>query len=107
MDERQDNAKREEERGFLRLLCSEQIAGERRVALAQLLDAGAFETDLYQVVFETIGEFGVADGKRVREMLAARVTNRGFADFEASEFLEGAGMTEGEAEAWAARKRRK
>jgi len=39
------------------------------------------------VMFEEIRELGSIDSRRLRELLPARVTNRGFPDFDLNEFL--------------------
>jgi hypothetical protein len=48
------------------------------------------------VVFEEIREMGSIDSRRLRELLPARVTNRGFPDFDLNELLAPREVTEKE-----------
>jgi hypothetical protein len=52
-----------------------------------LLDPGVFDDPLQRVMFEEIRDLGTIDSRRLRELLPARVTNRGFPDFDLNEFL--------------------
>src|SRR6059058_5144066 len=64
------------ERNTLRFLCSVLIKSGTRVEICKLLDPRVFEDPLQRVVFEEI-----------RELLPARVANRGFPDFDLKELL--------------------
>ncbi len=75
------------ERDAIRLLCSDLIQPVTRVQLTGLLKDYVFLDDLNRVVYEAIVEAGEAPTRRLRELLPARVTIRGFPDFELKEFL--------------------
>ena len=75
------------ERNTLRFLCSVLIKSGTRVEICKLLDPGVFEEPLQRVVFEEIREMGSIESRRLRALLPARVTNRGFPDFDLNEFL--------------------
>ena len=75
------------ERNTLRFLCSVLIKGGTRGEICRLLDPGVFQDPLRRVVFEEIRELGSIDSRRLRELLPARVTNRGFPDFDLKSFL--------------------
>jgi hypothetical protein len=75
------------ERNTLRFLCSVLIKGGTRGEICRLLDPGVFQDPLRRVVFEEIRELGAIDSRRLRELLPARVTNRGFPDFDLKSFL--------------------
>lgn len=92
-------APREElERNALRLLCSNLIQPVTRVELTGLLDASLFSNELHGVVFEEIAALGDLTARKLRELLPARVTNRGFPDFDLKEFLGRDQATEAEIE---------
>src|SRR5437763_14772745 len=76
------------ERNTLRFLCSVLIKGGTRGEICRLLDPGVFQDPLRRVVFEDIRELGSIDSRRLRELLPARVTNRGLADFDLNSFLD-------------------
>src|SRR5208283_943704 len=80
-------AQEELERKTLRLLCSVLLKPVTRVELVGLLGADLFTEAVNRTVFEEIALIGPASSARLREMLPARVTNRGFADFDLKEFL--------------------
>jgi hypothetical protein len=61
-----------------------------------LLDPIVFDDPLHRVVFEEIRELGSIDSRRLRELLPARVTNRGFPDFDLNELLAPREVTEKE-----------
>ena len=84
------------ETNTLRLLCSVLIKGGTRGEICRLLDPGAFQDLLRRVVFEEIRELGSIDSRRLRELLPARVTNRGFPDFDLRAFLAPYEVTEKE-----------
>jgi len=75
------------ERNTLRFLCSVLIKGGTRGEICKLLDPTVFQDPLRRVVFEEIRELGPIDSRRLRELLPARVTNRGFPDFDLRTFL--------------------
>ena len=75
------------ERNTLRFLCSVLIKGGARGEICKLLDPAAFQDPLRRVIFEEIRELGSIDSRRLRELLPARITNRGFPDFDLYEFL--------------------
>jgi hypothetical protein len=75
------------EKNTLRFLCSVLIKSGTRVEICKLLDPGVFEDPLQRVVFEEIREMGSIDSRRLRELLPARVTNRGFPDFDLHQLL--------------------
>ncbi|HXY24291.1 MAG TPA: hypothetical protein VEI73_06545 [Candidatus Acidoferrum sp.] len=70
------------ERNTLRFLCSVLIKGGTRAEICRLLDASVFQDPLRRVVFEEIRSLGPIESRRLRELLPARVTNRGFPDFD-------------------------
>jgi len=63
------------------------IKSGTRIEICKLLDPGVFDDPLQRVMFEEIRELGSIDSRRLRELLPARVTNRGFPDFDLNEFL--------------------
>ena len=75
------------ERKTLRLLCSVLLKPVTRVELAGLLDAELFTETLNRTVFEEIAAIGAVPSAKLRELLPARITNRGFPDFDLNEFL--------------------
>ncbi|OLC99603.1 MAG: hypothetical protein DMG35_06785 [Acidobacteria bacterium] len=75
------------ERNTLRFLCSVLIKGGTRGEICRLLDPEVFRDPLRRVIFEEIRQLGSIDSRRLRELLPARVTNRGFSDFNLREFL--------------------
>jgi len=87
-----------QERQALRLLCSNLIRPLTRVELCKLLAPAMFQDLLNRVAFEEIQTAGAIPAARLREALPARITNRGFPDFELSEFLGKNTATESEIE---------
>jgi hypothetical protein len=75
------------ERNTLRFLCSVLIKDGTRGEICRLLDPSVFQDPLRRVVFEEIRQLGSIDSRRLRELLPARVTNRGFPDFDLQTFL--------------------
>ena len=75
------------EKDALLLLCSELIPPATRVRLSGQLAHHGFIGDLARVVFEEISALGEIPARRLRELLPARMTNRGFPDFELNQFL--------------------
>jgi len=76
-----------QERQALRLLCSNLIRPLTRVELCKLLAPALFQDALHRVAFEEIQTAGAIPAARLREALAARITNRGFPDFELRDLL--------------------
>jgi len=87
-----NNDSREQlENDVLRLLCSDLIPAATRVRLSgQLADYG-FCRDLARVVYEEIAVLGE---------MPARMTNRGFPDFELNQFLGRREGMDDEIEKW-------
>ncbi|HKW63017.1 MAG TPA: hypothetical protein VJN89_10765 [Candidatus Acidoferrum sp.] len=75
------------ETNTLRFLCCVLIKGGTRGEICRLLDPGVFQDPLRRVVFEEICELGSIHSRRLRELLPARVTNRGFPDSDLKSFL--------------------
>jgi hypothetical protein len=75
------------ETNTLRFLCSVLIKGGTRGEVCRLLEPSVFQDPLRRVVFEEIRQLGSIDSHRLRELLPARVTNRGFPDFDLHSFL--------------------
>ncbi len=75
------------ERDLLRLLCSVLVKPVTRVELCRLVDPTKFVEPLQRVLFEEIRALGAIDPKRLLESLPARVTNRGFPDFDIDDLL--------------------
>lgn len=84
------------ERNTLRFLCSVLIKSGTRGEICKLLDPGVFHDPLRRVIFEEIRQLGPIDSRRLRELLPARVTNRGFPDFDLQSFLAPREVTEKE-----------
>ncbi len=77
----------EMERDTLRLLCSALLKPATRVEICRLLDSGKFIEPLQRILFEEIRALGPVDPKRLLQLLPARVTNRGFPDFDLDDLL--------------------
>jgi hypothetical protein len=75
------------ERDLLRLLCSILVKPVTRIELCRLVDPEKFIDNTQRIVFEEIRALGPIDSKRLLEVLPARVTNRGFPDFDLDELL--------------------
>jgi hypothetical protein len=75
------------ERNALRLLCSNLIKPVTRVELSGLLDPDLFDDPLHRTVLEEISALGPVAPPILRHMLPARITSRGFPDFDLSAFL--------------------
>jgi len=76
-----------QERQALRLLCSNLIRPLTRIELCKLLAPALFQDALHRVAFEEIQTAGAIPAARLREALPARITNRGFPDFELGDLL--------------------
>jgi hypothetical protein len=86
------------ERNTLRLLCSNLIQPVTRVELSSLLDPALFDDPLHRTVLEEIAALGAITAPRLRKMLPSRIANRGFPEFNLTEFLGRHQATEGEIE---------
>jgi hypothetical protein len=75
------------ERNTLRLLCSVLLKPGTRLEICRLLDPAVFHDPLQRVIFEEVRALGAVESRRLRELLPARVTNRGFPEFDLHEFL--------------------
>ncbi len=84
------------QKNTLRFLCSVLIKSGTRSEICKLLDPIVFDDPLHRVVFEEIRELGSIDSRRLRELLPARVTIRGFPDFDLNELLAPREVTEKE-----------
>ena len=84
------------ERDTLRLLCSVLIKSGTRLEICRLIDPAVFQDPLRRVVFEEIRALGGIESRRLREILPAKVTNRGFPDFDLHDFLAPQEVTEAE-----------
>jgi hypothetical protein len=83
----ESNGRHKLERNTLRLLCSVLIKPGTRLEICRLLDPSVFQDPLLRVVFEEIHALGGIESRRLRQLLPARVTNRGFPDFDLHELL--------------------
>lgn len=86
------------ERNALRLLLSDLLQPATRVELLGLMDEELFRDDLHRVVYEEMREMGQVTARKMRELLPARITNRGFPEFDLREFLGARMATEKEVE---------
>jgi hypothetical protein len=75
------------ERDLLRLLCSVLVKPVTRVELCRLVNPEKFVDATQRTVFEEIRALGQIDAKLLLQLLPARVTNRGFPDFDLEELL--------------------
>jgi len=75
------------QKNTLRFLCSVLIKSGTRSEICKLLNPGVFDDPLHRVVFEEIRDLGSIDSRRLRELLPARVTIRGFPDFDLKQLL--------------------
>jgi hypothetical protein len=75
------------ERDLLRLLCSVLVKPVTRVELCRLVEPSKFLEPLQRVLFEEIRALGPVDAKQLLQLLPARVTNRGFPDFDLDDLL--------------------
>lgn len=96
-----NNDSREQlEKDALRLLCSDLIPPATRLRLCGQLAHHGFCRDLSRVVYEEIAALGPLTARRLRDMLPARMTNRGFPDFELNQFLQRRDGMSDEIEKW-------
>lgn len=96
MRKQESNGRLPLERNTLRLLCSVLLKPGTRLEICRLLDPDVFQDPLRRVVFEEIRALGAVESRRLRELLPARVTNRGFPDFDLHELLAPHQVTEAE-----------
>jgi hypothetical protein len=75
------------ERDLLRLLCSVLVKPVTRVELCRLVEPSKFLEPLQRVLFEEIRALGPVDSRQLLQLLPARVTNRGFPDFDLEDLL--------------------
>jgi hypothetical protein len=75
------------ERNVLRLLCSVLVKPGTRLEICRLLHSNDFLDPLRRAVFEEVQAAGVLSSKQLRASLAARMINRGFADFNLEKLL--------------------
>lgn len=75
------------ERDLLRLLCSVLVKPVTRVELCRLVNPEKFVDATQRIVFEEIRALGQVDAKLLLQLLPARVTNRGFPDFDLDDLL--------------------
>jgi hypothetical protein len=87
MDAHDADARFQLQKNTLRFLCSVLIKSGTRSEICKLLDPDVFDDPLHRVVFEEIREMGSMDSRRLRELLPARVTNRGFPHFDLKQLL--------------------
>ena len=87
MNTRDLNDRLQLERNTLRLLCSVLLKPGTRLEICRLLAPGVFHDPMQRVVFEEVRALGAIESRRLRELLPARVTNRGFPDFDLHDFL--------------------
>lgn len=87
MNTRDLNDRLQLERNTLRLLCSVLLKPGTRQEICRLLEPGVFHDPMQRVVFEEVRALGAIESRRLRELLPARVTNRGFPDFDLHDFL--------------------
>jgi hypothetical protein len=86
------------ERDLLRLLCSVLVKPVTRVELCRLVEPSKFVEPLQRVLFEEIRALGPVDAKQLLQLLPARVTNRGFPDFDLDDLLTPKLVSEGDIE---------
>lgn len=72
----------------MRLLCSVLIQPKTRQEFCNSLTPDVFLDPVRRTLFEEISGLGAIPSKQLRELLPARVTNRGFPDFDLDELLE-------------------
>jgi len=92
----ESNGRLQLERNTLRLLCSVLLKPGTRLEICRLLDPAVFHDPLRRVVFEEIRALGAVESRRLRELLPARVTNRGFPEFDLHDFLAPHDVSEAE-----------
>ena len=99
MDTPPSSARLAAERKALQLLCSPELNPVRRAQICATIVIPTFTDSLHRVVFEEILAVGSIHVCRLRELLPARITNRGFPDFEAGFLFESTNLPMGDVEA--------
>ncbi len=74
----------------LRLLCQPVLSPESRESFLRGIDPAIFLEPSHRIVYEELCALGQLPSDRLRELLPARVTNRGFPDFDFDALLEAA-----------------
>ena len=95
-----NDSREQREKDALRLLCSDLVPAATRVRLSGQLVQYGFCNDFARVVYEEIAALGAIPARRLRELLPARVTDRGFPDFELNQFLGRREGMDDEIEKW-------
>lgn len=75
------------ERRNIQFLCSGKLSAEERTELCQKWKAEQFVDQTHRILFEEIVRLGAVSERQLRELLPARVTNRGFPDVEIHEYF--------------------
>jgi hypothetical protein len=75
------------ERNTLRLLCSVLVKPGTRLEICRVLQPNDFLDPLRKVVFEEVSAAGDISSRQLRASLPARVTSRGFPDFDLDKLL--------------------
>jgi hypothetical protein len=88
------------ERNTLRLLCAECLETEKRHAFCQQLQPELFLDPIHRVLYEEICALRAADANRLRELLAPRLTNRGFPDADLGVFVSNIPVQKETLEEW-------
>jgi hypothetical protein len=87
----------ESERQVLRALCQGAFIGAALESAIQLLAAYRFRDPIHLVVFEIVSTLPSREAGVIREQLAARLTNKGFPDFDFNRLFEPHRLTSEEA----------
>jgi hypothetical protein len=88
----------EMERDTLRLLCSVLLKPGSRAEVCNLLTPGVFLDVTRRVVFEEICALGSVESRHLRQLLPARMTDRGFPEFNLAKLLGPKLVTEAQIE---------
>lgn len=99
MDTPPNSARLAAERKALQLLCSTELNPVKRAQICATIAIPIFTDILYRVVFEEILALGSINMCRLCELLPARITNRGFPDFDAGFLFEPTNLPMGGVEA--------
>lgn len=75
------------ELAVLRLLCAANLSPEVREKLVAQIEAALFREPSHRIVYEEICALRRLPADRLRELLPARVTNRGLPDFDYDSLL--------------------
>ena len=85
-------------RDTLRLLCSVLLKPRTRVEFCEMIQPSVFSDVLQAAMFEEVKALGAVESRRLRELLPARITLRGFPEFDSQEFLTPSEVSEQEIE---------